>query len=366
MLNKISFVILCLIFIVLTPNPSVAQTDPVGSSSVSVSFDSSYLEDYTNLLTARAFLLFQNASLLIHPEGDNIPKLVYVPNANLRIGVAGFWRWFGLGLSIDNPFYKTDQAAYGKTTTIDLRVNAFGRSVAGELFFQQYKGYYITSPEKPDKTHYLIPEMKTYSLGLSGYWISNAKRFSIRAAFIQNERQKRSAGSFVLRPSFLFYHISSDHGIIPQEFVNEYHIPSSKLISDGKFYSLGLSPGYIYTLVFLKHFYLTGALFPGIAGQYSKYRNDLNRTTDFGFAFQLSGRFAIGYNSKNWFLGGSYQTGFNEIPDKLIQSVASYGIAQFRFWGGMRFDVFKHVPRATSWTSGISPSGASAKRASWK
>ena len=329
-----------IIFLFFTVKLSEAQSVVRAKELSPVTFDSTYLADYTTLLTTRLFLLFQNAALLINPASDKIPKIVYRPNVNLRIGIAAFWKWFGLGLSADNPFYKTDQSDYGKTTTLDLRINAFGRVVAGELFLQNYKGFYIRSPERTDGTHYIIPDMRTLSFGLSGYWIYNARRFSIRAAFIQNEHQKKSAGSFLVRPAFLYYRITSDHGIIPAEIVDAYHIPFANLVTSGTFYSLELSPGYAYTLVFLKNFYLTTAVFPGIAAQFSTFSNTLNDYSGSEFAFHLSGRFALGYNSDKWFLGGSFQAGFNEVPDKLSNALFSYDIAQFRLWGGTRFDIF--------------------------
>jgi hypothetical protein len=329
------------LFLFITAKLSGAQSETELRELPRNSFDSTYLADYTNLLTTRVFLLFQNASLVINPATDKISNIVYRPNVNIRIGIAGFWKWFGLGLSIDNPFYKTDRVAYGKTSTLDLRVNAFGRAVAGELFYQKYKGFYISSPERTEGTYYILPDMQTIAVGLSGYWIYNSKRFSIRAAFIQNERQKKSAGSLVVRPSILYYQISSDQGIIPAEIVDAYQIPSAKLVKSGTFYSIGLSPGYAYTLVFLKNFYLTAAVFPGIAAQFSSFRTLIDKYSEFEFTLQLSGRFAIGYNSDKWFLGGSFQTGFNEVPDKLNNALFSYGVAQFRLWGGTRFDIFK-------------------------
>jgi len=335
-----------IIFLLLTGNLSGAQTNAEVGEFPPATFDSTYVADYTNVLTARLFLLFENASLLINPAVDQISKIVYRPNVNVRIGIAGFWKWFGLGLSIDNPFYNTDRLAYGKTTTLDLRVNAFGRFLAGEFFLQDYKGFYIVSPEKTDGTHYIIPDMRTFSLGFSGYWIYNSGRFSIRAAFTQNEHQKKSAGSFVVRPSFLYYLVSSDQGIIPPEIVTGYKIPASKLITRGEFYSLGLSPGYIYTLVFLKNCYITAAVFPGVAAQFASFSNERSEYYNFEFTFQLSGRLVLGYNSDKWFLGASVQTGFNEIPDLLSNALSTYTVAQFRLWGGTRFDIFrkkKHI-----------------------
>jgi hypothetical protein len=329
-----------LILAFFTPGNSRAQTSGKAGEPPAVSFDTNYLKDYTQLLTTRLFLLFENASLLINPS-DNIPKIVYQPNVNVRVGFAGFWKWFGIGLSIDNPFYKTDQERYGKTTTLDLRVNAFGRSVAGEFFFSQYKGFYISTPEKSEDVHYILPDMRTLSVGIAGYWIYNSGRFSIRAAFIQNERQKKSAGSFLVRPSFLYYQISSDNGIIPAEIVSNYSLPPSSQITGGTFYSVGLSPGYIYTLVFLKNFSCTAVVFPGVAAQFSTYSNETGKQSHSEINFQLSGRFALGYNSDKWFLGASVQEGFNEVPDKLSNALISYDVAQFRFWGGTRFDVFR-------------------------
>ncbi len=330
-----------------TAATSVCQNEPAEASKPVMRFDSAYIADYTGELTTRLFLLYQNATFFLNPAGDNIPKIVYRPNVNIRTGIAGFWKWFGLGLSIDNPFYKTDQAAYGKTTTLDLRVNAFGRSVAGELFMQQYRGYYILTPEKPGGSHYKLPDMRTFSIGFSGYWIVHANRFSIRAAFIQNEVQRRSAGSIIVRPSFLYYKIFSGHGIIPQALADTFGIPAVKQLVSGRFYSIGISPGYAYTLVFLKNLYLTAALFPGIALQFSSFDNVTGRQSGYAWNVQLSGRFAVGYNSEKWFLGGSIQTGFNEVPVQVNNALFSYDIAQFRFWGGMRFNMFRKKHRTS-------------------
>ena len=126
-------VFICLSFMAKT---ACAQSYAEPMELPAVTFDSNYLADYTGLFTGRAFLLFQNASLLINTPNSNLSKISYRPNVNVRVGLAGFWKWFGLGLSIDNPFFKTDRDAYGKTTTLDLRINAFWRFIAGEILLQ--------------------------------------------------------------------------------------------------------------------------------------------------------------------------------------------------------------------------------------
>ncbi len=301
--------------------------------------DSSYISDYTHLLTGRFFVLFQDAEIMSNP--GNIEKIIYRPNVNFRFGIAGFYKWFGLGLSMENIFSVLDEQTYGSTSSLDLRVNAFGRRIAGEAFFQKYTGFYIRTPKKDDGSYYLIPDMSTFSLGLSGYWIYNPEHFSIRAAFIQTERQKKSAGSFLVRPSFLYYRISSDQGIIPEELIRQYNIPGSKLVTSGEFYSLGLSPGYNYTWVFLRNFYISGTVFPGVAAQFYTFKNATNTWYDFEFSFKLGGRIAAGYNSDVWFIGGAIQTAFNQIPDWLSNTLFDYDVSQVRIWLGTRFNLFK-------------------------
>ncbi|MEI7983534.1 MAG: DUF4421 family protein, partial [Bacteroidota bacterium] len=290
-------------------------------------------------ITCRLFTLFQNAAFMINP--DNLNVIVYKPNVNFRIGISGMWKWFGMGLSIENPFYKRNNETFGKTTFLDLRANAFGRAVAAELFLQRYRGFYISDPHREDGSHYIIPDMSAFSLGISVYWIYNASRFSIRAAFVQNERQKKSAGSFMVRPSFLFSSITSTNGIIPAEIVNQFHIPSTDLVTDGDIYSFGLSPGYSYTIIFLKYFYLTATIFPAVSWQYYVYKTTKNSYIENEFSFHLGGQFAIGYNSEYWFIGGSVQAGIRDIPRKLTNTYLNYDVEQFRIWGGTRFDWFR-------------------------
>ncbi len=316
-----------------------ASSSPPADDTITSGIDSNYIADYTNKLTARIFATFQNAILMLNTQ--NVDKIVYQPNVNAKIGLAGNWKWFGLGFSIENPFYKRNEGKYGHTSAVDLRANAFSRKFAAELFLQIYKGFYISYPERTNGSNYIIPDMATLSIGIAGYWIYNPKRFSIRSAFIQTERQKKSAGSLIVRPSFIFYTVSSDHGILPGELIARFTIPSASQIVTGNFYAIGLSPGYFYSFVFLKNAYITMAVLPGVAAQVHSYNNDVGTYSDFEFAFQLGGRFAAGYNAEKWFIGGSYQAGFNTIPDRLSNAMFNYDVAQVRIWAGTRFDILK-------------------------
>jgi hypothetical protein len=319
-------------------NPLFSQDNSSYKDNVS-GVDSLYIEDFTNLLTARLYLLYQDVNFVFIREAQE--QIVYKPNVNVRIGIAGFYKWFGLGLSIKNPIFQKNQDKYGKTTSLDLRVNVYGNQFAAELYYQSYKGFYISNPPANDGSLFKVPGMKMMSIGVTGYWILNYKRFSIRAALIQNERQKKSAGSLIISPFFSYYNIQSPDGIIPQELIISHQIRNYDVLKSGDFYSLGLAPGYTYTFVFLKHFYITGALSPGVYWQYSSYITLMEPKTSLAFSFFLNGRLAAGYNSGKWFIGATILTGFNDIPSVYAGSKFYYDVAQLRFWAGTRFDWFR-------------------------
>lgn len=315
---------------------SIAQYKDTLSATT---LDSTYVEDYTEWLTTRLYLLYQNATFVI--STNEVDNIIFQPNTDIKLGIAGFYKWFGLGLSITNPFYQFNKETYGKTSAIDLRINAFGRAVAAEVFFQNFRGFYIRNIHPSYNQYYILPDMNLFSMGAYGYWIYNSRKFSLRAAFVQNERQVKSAGSFMIRPGFSFFEVSSDTGIIPGEIIRNFKLAPDEIIKQGKFYNISLAPGYTYTFVFLKHVYFNAAVFPGVAWLSYSYKGKSNTYSRSDFIFQLGIRLALGYNTKKWYIGGAVITGFNDLDAPWSNSSFFYDVSQFRIWGGMRFDIFR-------------------------
>ncbi|MCX6242544.1 MAG: DUF4421 family protein [Bacteroidetes bacterium] len=325
------FILLCCF-----PFPLLAQNN----DTVHIpNLDSIYIEDYTEWLTSRFYVLYQDAQFTI--STNEVANIIYKPNTNIKIGIAGFYKWFGLGLSITNPFYQFKESTYGKTTSIDLRINAFGRAVAAEVFIQNFHGFYIRNIHPTYSSYFILPDMNLFSLGAYGYWIYNSRKFSLRAAFVQNERQIKSAGSFMIRPGISFYKVTSDTGIIPGELIKLFKMDKDELLKGGRFYSFSLAPGYAYTLVFLKHAYVNAAAFPGVSWLSYSYEGKYDNYSRSDFVFQLGLRVAIGFNTTRWYIGGALITGFNDLNSSWSNSSFFYDVSQFRFWGGMRFDIFR-------------------------
>ncbi len=301
--------------------------------------DTSYIANYKHLLTTRFYLLAQNSTFAIFPARE--ATMVYQPNETGRFGVAGFYKWFGLGLSLGSTLFRKDPNIYGSTTVYDFRVNAYGKFAAIESYLQYYNGFYMNYRSDNLKGTYKIPGMELISFGIDATYIYNYSKFSIRASFTQNERQKKSAGSLIVKPLIRYYHIKSDTGIIPGPVLDIYS-PSGENILSGNFFTLGLGPGYTYTLVFLKDFYITADAMMEVNWSFYNYTSTDSIYISNGFSFPGSIRVALGYNSDKWFIGASYlSTIFNFQPSHRMQDDFHYHLTQIRFWVGTRFDAFK-------------------------
>jgi hypothetical protein len=301
-------------------------------------YDTAYIHDYKSLLTARVFGLIQDTRLVYNQ--DQSGDIVFKPNLPYKLGIAGFYKWFGLGLSIYSPFFVHDEGKNGKSEGFDLRVNLYSNVFAIEGLLQRYKGFYISNFDGMDGDHFTNPEMTIYSIGAIGYYFYNFRRFSFRSAYIQNEWQKKSAGSFMVRGGVNVSTLDAPGGMIPQDFIDMYGYDSLTNLSKGTLVSATLAPGYGYNLVFLKRCYLHAAVFAGPAYNYYQDKTEGTGSTRNVYSMLLFFRGAMGYTGKK------FHAGFSAVLYGL-QPVASetYNLyldpPQFRIWVGTRFNLFK-------------------------
>lgn len=326
-------------FVILCGILTVYGSPQTEGDYFSTETDTSYIKDFKHKLTVRYFLLAQNTSLVIFPDLET--TMSYRPNETGKFGLAAFYSWFGLGLSVGTKLFRRDPDIYGTTKSYDFRVNAYGKFMAMEVYLQYYQGFYMNYKSKALKDTFIIPGMDVVSFGIEGTYIYNFGKFSIRAAYTQNERQKRSAGSLIVKPTFRYYYVNSDTGIVPGMILDMYSMDKETVLK-GNFYTLGLGPGYIYTFIFLKNFYITAG------GLLEMHWNSYNYTTPEksflkkGISFPLSVRCALGYNSDTWFIGGSFvSTIYNIQPGQGFQDEFHYHLTQIRFWVGTRFNAFR-------------------------
>jgi hypothetical protein len=166
--------------------------------------------------------------------------------------------------------------------------------------------------------------MRAYTAGLDVTYLFNSEKFSLRAAFIQNEWQKKSAGSFLVGASILYQTTIGDSSIVPQNlvyqnFYNGFHFKRSSN------FSFGPIAGYAYTFVYRKHYFITGALNgTGSIGVTSLRLTEEDTKVKSGtvLGIRIEILLSAGYNSERWYFGLSYvnlaQSNQSPLPEKSI------------------------------------------------
>ena len=310
---------LMLVFLKLTMQVMTGQTFKLPNPP----FDTTYYESYTEELTSRAYssVKFLNFGLINGQEGTT---LRYNTNHKFILGLGVNYSIFGLNIGLNFPFVNHDDDKYGPSHYLDLQSHIYARRYNIDLYLQNYEGYYVANPDKvfsgwpASDTFPKSTDMNTMSVGFNVQYMFNYKRFSFKAAFNQNEWQKKSAGSFVVGTNFLYMISSGDSSLIPVNI----HPPDGFdgiTFKRSDILNTGVSGGYYYTLVIASHAFISAGLAAGPSAGLSWLDvNDKQVERKSGLTIGLNGVFraAAGYNSRRFFVGVSFfqQLVLNQIP----------------------------------------------------
>ena len=159
---------------------------------------------------------------------------------------------------------------------------------------QRIRGFLATRPGEPENFR---PDIKVFNLGLYGLHILDFKRFSLRAAFKQKNRQRKSRGSFLIGGILNRNVITADTLALPLDDAPDLTVDRLQQ------YKIGIVGGYGYTWVFAPRWYLTPVVVVGPELRFVDY--DVigsNRTRErVRVSPRIRGRFAVGYNGDRWY-----------------------------------------------------------------
>lgn len=306
--------------------------------------DTSYITDLTQDLTIRLYGSRKYTSY--HLSDLNLKqRLTYRPNSPLNFGFGFNYKFLGLNIGINFPFVNTHDV-YGKTKFLDLQSHLYLRKLVIDFYGQYYNGYYLANPSAlTGNNHnrvYRRPDLRTLNIGMSAQYIFNDRRFSFRSAYLQNEYQKKSSGSFMAGGDMHAILIRSDSAIVPanirfDDFFNNNHFNRSNI------YSVTINGGYAYTFVIKKHFFTTLAAHGGFGFNYTTLQDPFNGANDNGVQGQLNAtiRIAAGYNSERYFAGIHYVNIMMRNYSPLPYAMQEFGAGNFRFSFARRFKVNK-------------------------
>lgn len=224
--------------------------------------------------------------------------LTYLPNTTNNLGIGATYKSITLNLAYGFGFLNPDKGR-GTTKYLDLQFHRYGRKVILDAFGQFYKGYYL-GPKgygTSNGNYYLRPDLSVNELGASVQYVFNSKRFSYQASFLQNEWQKKSAGTFLLGVEGYFGNVRTDSSFFPTALDSSIAAKNYRQVNFGQ---LGPNAGYAYTLVVKRHFFLTGSASLGLNLGHTTVKKEGGDTRGLGVGANTFFRIAAGYNSYLW------------------------------------------------------------------
>lgn len=276
--------------------------------------DTAYITAYKDELTTRVFLSRKQNGFTL---SDRLlsPWVKYRTNDALMLGVGYTYSFLTLNLSVKLPFINADDELFGKSVFIDLTTHTIFRSYILDLYLQWNKGYYVANPEQVfdnyahSSIHPQRGDLRTNIVGVNVRHLFNSERFSYKAAFQQNEFQKRSAGSPIFGAEAYWLLAMSDSATLGGD------IPGSGYLDDRPFnqtdlFQAGINGGYAYTLVWQETLYLSVSSVIGVNAGFSRvHQTEESQSIHRGISagFSNSSRVSLGYNSHSYYIGLSLE-----------------------------------------------------------
>ena len=305
--------------------------------------DTAYYISYHSQVTGRLYLSRKSTSLSLQNVSHH-QDLNYRPNSSLNLGIGATYKWVTVNVAYGFAFlnFLNPKEELGKTKYLDLQAHLYGRKIVIDLFGQFYKGFYLgpKGTATTENSYYLREDVRVNQVGMSMQYVVNNRRFSYRAAFHQNEWQKKSAGAVLIGFESYIGNVRADSTFIPNRFDSTL---AKKNIREFIYYKTGPNVGFAYTLVYKKHFFLTGSLAGNLGFGNNTIVSDEGRSQNFGISTSVFLRVFAGYNSEKWAVSAIYTSNNVGVNPGDLSTRMSLNISNIRLNFVYRFPPPKKV-----------------------
>ncbi len=242
-------------------------------------------------------------------QNDQAGQMKYKPNIIGSIGGKISIKNFTISYVRSLP----QPEEFGKTESRNLVFNFQKRLFGMQFYWTQYKGLYLDTLDRygifddfhkqgVDDAYIIRPDVKFNNIGFETHF-TMTKSFSINAAFEQTERQKKTAGSFLMLFGANYMGVKNDKGnSLILESEKEF-FPRTKDMYNLSTLSVKFAPGIGYSLIFKRYFSLSFIAVGGLSAQFKWYDLEANTRTRFGpwLSVYYLAKLALGYNGKIFF-----------------------------------------------------------------
>lgn len=299
--------------------------------------ENEYFEAFEEELISRFYFSRKYVALGIHDqEQDQYYR--YEPNSTLNMGVGATWKWLTLNLALGWPFLNPDRGQ-GHTRYLDLQAHAYPKKFIIDFFGEFYEGYHLLPQGTlvpPGENYYTRPDMVVTKIGANVQYLFNYDKLSLRASFLQNEWQKKSAGSFLLGFEMYGGRAIDDTALLPLRVLGD----ESRNFRTMRFFDFGPNAGYAYTWVIKERFFVTAVASASLGAGYSFLEGEApgDRNTEWGISPNVFLRGFAGYNYKKWSLNVNY-------VHNRVRLVPNQGFSSSVMTGNYRLNlIYRFVP----------------------
>ena len=324
----------------------------VGNASAQTSVDSvsnprsEYVEEFKDYFFLWPVVKRRQLSFDVESATDR-KKYVFQPNNAFTAGFGAYLFDLSFELTFAIKPNSNDQYTKGESSARDWQINALSKKWGADAYHQKYEGFYISGPgiDPPVGQPFpQRPDIATRNFGISGLFVFNDKKYSLKSAFNFAERQKKRGGSFILTGTLNSFKMTADSSILDD--VQRQELQATSTVQDVKYVTLSIGPGYAYNYVY-RDFFVSLALTVGPSHNWIYFKNEgQSPRNDIRISTAASFRMGIGYSGDRWFGGFNFvqqsrNAKFDDVP--FVNSSTTFRLLvgyRFREFGILRKSVW--------------------------
>jgi hypothetical protein len=303
--------------------------------------DTTYYETFPQKTTFRLYLSKKYVHLNF-PSGGSAEDLEYKANPKLNLGAGITIKNISINLFNGFSFLNKNTDEKGKTKGFNFQVHLYPHKWAIDLMYVAPKGYHLEPKGlagAPADKYYYREDVKTTFFGISAYQVPNKKRFSYRAALLQSEWQKKSAGSFIYGGEIHHGTMQGDSALVPALLSSTY---PQRGINKINILSFGPGAGYAYTLVMAQHFFITGSMVINLDANFVREEDEAKKEKNFSLNPSEVFKAALGYNGRRWNISANWAGSASSVQGSLTSENYVFPSGNIRIVVAHRFEKHKH------------------------
>ncbi len=264
-------------------------------------------------------------------------NLVLTPNNKVKLSISLNYEFIGISIGFSPNFLpgNDDDALKGASSFVEYGSRFIIGNWGQRLNYSNIQGYYVKNTgsftlnwlEHVDP-YMQFPDLKVIRWSGATSYILN-KNFSMRNIMHQTAWQRKSAGSFIPKLSYgynTFSNIEDDIKTVEKTF------------------DIQIAPGYHYTWVIHRNWYVSSFLTPSLGLHFSNYKEEKNQELIKG----LDGGLQIGFSSEKFVFGADINFDVNWYNEHKTTNIID-DIIYAKIYLGYRFKAPKMLQKPVKW-----------------